>query len=147
MHEPQNGGNTNPALSNNQLNDELYGNPFLSNSLQEHDVAPKSSFAVNTVIELNDDDSNSSRGKTEPLKNLNWMQRVVGTVIPYGGLVSNTFSLCSVTLGGAIISMPSSFAMSGLIMGAIYLIVINFLTIYTQTLLGYAISKTGCRTL
>lgn len=61
--------------------------------------------------------------------------------------MSNTFSLCSVTLGGAIISMPSSFAMSGLIMGAIYLIVINLLTIYTQTLLGYAISKTGCRTL
>ena len=66
-------------------------------------------------------------------------------VIPYGGVASGTFSLCSVTLGGGIISMPSSFATSGIIMAMIYLIVVTVLTIYTMTLMGYAMEKTGLR--
>ena len=71
IREAQNGGNTNFSLTNTQLNDELCGNLVLSDSPQEHDAAPKSAFAVKTVIELNDDDSNSSRGKIESFKNLN----------------------------------------------------------------------------
>ena len=67
-------------------------------------------------------------------------------LVPYGGLVSNCFSLGSVTLGGGIISMPSSFATSGIIMAVIYLVVITALTVYTMTLMGYAIRKTGART-
>lgn len=67
--------------------------------------------------------------------------------IPYGGLVSSCFSLASVTLGGGIISMPSSFATSGILMAVIYLVVITILTVYTMLLLGYAMKATGCRSL
>ena len=78
-----------------------------------------------------------------------WYTRILnlpGKLVPYGGLVSNCFSLGSVTLGGGIISMPSSFATSGIIMAVIYLVVITALTVYTMTLMGYAIRKTGART-
>lgn len=66
-------------------------------------------------------------------------------LVPYGGIVSNVFSLCSVTLGGAIISMPSSFAMTGIAMSTVYLIVITFLTVYTMTMMGMAMRVTGGR--
>jgi amino acid permease len=69
-----------------------------------------------------------------------------GKIVPYGGLVSNCFSLGSVTLGGGIISMPHSFATSGIAMAIIYLVVITALTVYTMTLMGFAIRKTGART-
>ncbi|KAG5471974.1 hypothetical protein CUR178_02639 [Leishmania enriettii] len=72
--------------------------------------------------------------------------RFTGWLIPYGGVASNCFSLASVTLGGGIISMPSSFAMSGIIMSVIYLVVITAATVYTMTLLGYAMKATGCKT-
>ncbi|XP_050340208.1 probable sodium-coupled neutral amino acid transporter 6 [Bactrocera neohumeralis] len=69
----------------------------------------------------------------------------VEVLIPYGGLLSNVFSLGSVTLGGGIISMPSSFQTSGILMAVIYLLVINVITIYTIVLMGYAIKITGFR--
>lgn len=80
-------------------------------------------------------------------KPLSGLRRVVNAIIPYGGLASNCFSLASVTLGGGIISMPSSFKISGLMMAVIYLIIITVLTIYTMTLLGYAFVKTNARTM
>ncbi|KAK7201929.1 amino acid permease 3 [Novymonas esmeraldas] len=76
----------------------------------------------------------------------NAIYRFTEWLIPYGGVVSNCFSLGSVTLGGGIISMPSSFAMSGIIMSVIYLVVIMTVTVYTMTLLGYAMKATGCKT-
>lgn len=71
--------------------------------------------------------------------------RAARKMVPYGGLVSNCFSLGSVTLGGGIISMPSSFATSGILMAVIYLVVITAMTVYTMTLIGFAIRKTGAR--
>ncbi|KPI90305.1 putative Amino acid transporter [Leptomonas seymouri] len=71
---------------------------------------------------------------------------VTASVVPYGGLLSNCFSLGSVTLGGGIISMPHSFSTSGIAMAIIYLVVITTLTVYSITLMGFAIRKTGART-
>ncbi|KAL7703574.1 Transmembrane amino acid transporter protein [Lotmaria passim] len=76
----------------------------------------------------------------------NMLKRFSQWLIPYGGVVSNCFSLGSVTLGGGIISMPSSFAMSGIVMSVIYLVVITTITVYTMTLMGYAMEKTGVYT-
>lgn len=70
---------------------------------------------------------------------------VFATLVPYGGLVSNVFSLCSVTLGGGIIGMADSFRTSGIVMAVIYLVVINFMTIYTLAIMGLMIQKTGAR--
>lgn len=73
---------------------------------------------------------------------VNWLS----VVIPYGGLVSNCFSLCSCTLGGGILSMPSSFRTSGIGMALIYLVIVTAQTVYTMTLLGKVIQKTGTST-
>lgn len=67
------------------------------------------------------------------------------TLVPYGSLASNVFSLASVTLGGAIISMPSSFATSGIAMSIIYLVVITWMTVYSMMMMGLAMRMTGAR--
>ncbi|CCW59552.1 unnamed protein product [Phytomonas sp. EM1] len=93
-------------------------------------------------------DSTSSGAPHEGSHEAGWCApfvRLYRNLIPYGGVASGTFSLCSVTLGGGIISMPSSFASSGIIMAMIYLVVVTILTIYTMTLMGYAMEKTGLR--
>eukprot|EP00796_Vickermania_ingenoplastis_P009395 gene9395-biopygen6692 len=64
-------------------------------------------------------------------------------LVPYGGVVSNVFSLSSVTLGGAIISMPSSFATGGIAMSIIYLVVITGMTVYSMMMMGIAMRTTG----
>lgn len=77
-----------------------------------------------------------------------WLQpfaKFFRDLVPYGGIISNVFSLCSVTLGGAIISMPSSFATSGIAMSIIYLVSIATLTVYSMTMMGYAMAVTGAR--
>ncbi|KAK7201930.1 amino acid permease 3 [Novymonas esmeraldas] len=79
-------------------------------------------------------------------KKRNIVSRFTEWLIPYGGVISNCFSLGSVTLGAGIISMPSSFAMSGIIMSVIYLVVITSATVYTMTLMGFAMKATGCLT-
>lgn len=75
----------------------------------------------------------------------NVIQYAFRMVIPCGGLVSNCFSLSSVTLGGGIISMPSSFAMSGIAMSIIYLVVMGVMTVYTMMVMGYVMEQTQCR--
>eukprot|EP00796_Vickermania_ingenoplastis_P009397 gene9397-biopygen6694 len=64
-------------------------------------------------------------------------------LVPYGGVVSNVFSLSSVTLGGAIISMPSSFATGGIAMSIIYLVVITGMTVYSMMMMGIAMRDGG----
>lgn len=67
-------------------------------------------------------------------------------IVPYGGIASNCFSIASVTLGGGIISMPRSFATSGIIAGVLYLVVLGIMTVYTMTVMGYVLRYTGCQT-
>ncbi|CAD2220175.1 Transmembrane amino acid transporter protein, putative [Angomonas deanei] len=67
----------------------------------------------------------------------------VQKIVPSGGLIANCFQLGSVTLGGAIISMPDSFRTSGIIMAVIYLVIMCCLTVYSMTQLGFAMRITG----
>ncbi|EPY24446.1 amino acid transporter [Angomonas deanei] len=55
------------------------------------------------------------------------------------------FNLASVTLGAGIMSIPSSFNTSGMIMAIIYLVVVTILTVYSITLLVTASEKSGLR--
>ncbi|KPA78973.1 amino acid permease 3 (AAP3) [Leptomonas pyrrhocoris] len=91
-------------------------------------------------------DEAGNAAEERPRRTKNVFKRFSEWLIPYGGLVSNCFSLGSVTLGGGIISMPSSFAMSGIVMSIIYLVVITAVTVYSMTLMGYAMEKTGVYT-
>lgn len=95
------------------------------------------------------EESPSNSDSTDAPKEKHWYTPILNAttkVVPYGGLVSNCFSLGSVTLGGGIISMPHSFSTSGIVMAIIYLVIITALTVYTMTLIGFAIRKTGART-
>lgn len=78
-----------------------------------------------------------------PKRPRNVFARAFGTIIPNGGLLSGVFNLASVTLGAGIMSIPSSFNTSGLVMGVIYLVIITGLTIFSITLLSQAMIKTG----
>ncbi|GET91082.1 amino acid transporter, putative [Leishmania tarentolae] len=95
---------------------------------------------------LEDSSSHNGNRTGADKSNRHAIFRFTEWLIPYGGVISNCFSLGSVTLGGGIISMPSSFAMTGIIMSIIYLVVITMVTVYTMTLLGYAMKATGCKT-
>lgn len=77
--------------------------------------------------------------------NLNPVQRVLDTVIPYGGIVSSGFNLASSSIGAGIIALPSAFQSSGMFMALVYLTVVAVLTVYSYTLLGIAGKRTGLR--
>ncbi|EPY31390.1 amino acid transporter aATP11 [Angomonas deanei] len=53
--------------------------------------------------------------------------------------------MSSSSIGAGIISIPSAFETSGMIMGVIYLVIIALLTVYSFTVLGIAAEKTGLR--
>ncbi|KPI90304.1 putative amino acid transporter aATP11 [Leptomonas seymouri] len=76
-------------------------------------------------------------------KKHNIFVRFMSALIPHGGLLSGVFNLASVTLGAGIMSIPSSFNTSGLIMGITYLVIITALTVFSITLLTKAMLKTG----
>jgi amino acid permease len=104
------------------------------------------SHAIDGTADDITDKEGSDQAEAHPHKSKNLLTRFTEWLIPYGGVVSNCFSLGSVTLGGGIISMPSSFAMSGIVMSVIYLVVITTITVYTMTLMGYAMERAGVYT-
>lgn len=67
-------------------------------------------------------------------------------IVPYGGVLSGMFNLASVTLGAGIISIPSAFNTTGILMSTFYLCVVTILTIYSIRLLVTASERTGLRT-
>lgn len=73
-------------------------------------------------------------------------KKVFGVIVPYGGLVASSFNLASATLGAGIISLPSAFNLSGIIMSCIYLILASVGTVYSMNLLAKVMVKTGLRT-
>ncbi|AYU81280.1 amino acid permease 3 [Leishmania donovani] len=126
------------------LSDSLIdGNP--GNAVDKHPSGEQGNH-LHKNGSLTASSSHNDNGADAAKPGRNIIFRFTGWLIPYGGVISNCFSLGSVTLGGGIISMPSSFAMSGIIMSVIYLVVITAATVYTMTLLGYAMKATGCKT-
>lgn len=67
------------------------------------------------------------------------------TVMPRGGLFSNSFNLASASLGAGIITLPWAFRATGVVMGTVYLIIMTIFTVYTVTIMGYVMEKTGFR--
>ncbi|XQJ29307.1 amino acid permease 3 [Leishmania guyanensis] len=130
-------------VEDNALNGSLTdGNSSNTGGVDLSDGQPKNPLHSGSPTESTGHHNDSDVQKRQP----NIIFRFTEWLIPYGGVVSNCFSLGSVTLGGGIISMPSSFAMSGIIMSVIYLVVVTAATVYTMTLLGYAMKATGCET-
>ncbi|RNF08874.1 putative amino acid transporter, putative,amino acid permease [Trypanosoma conorhini] len=70
---------------------------------------------------------------------------LLGKVIPHGGILSNSFSLASASLGAGVITLPWAFHASGVLMGTIYIVLMTIFTVYTVTILGYVMEKTGYR--
>lgn len=75
-----------------------------------------------------------------------FLVRFANYVVPYGGVLSGMFNLASVTLGAGIISIPSAFHTTGILMSIFYLAVVTSLTIYSIRLLVIASERTGLRT-
>ena len=128
------------------MNDSLTGDNVHYDLAESSPCSPNKRFPTEgNLTELESlEGTTAALEKTEKKKNV--VTRITEWLIPYGGVVSNCLSLGSVTLGGGIISMPSSFAMSGIVMSVIYLVVITTITVYTMTLMGYAMEKTGVYT-
>ncbi|AYU81246.1 putative amino acid transporter aATP11 [Leishmania infantum JPCM5] len=73
----------------------------------------------------------------------NIFSRIFNAIIPHGGLLSGAVNLACVTLGAGIMSIPSAFNTSGIIMAVFYLVIITSLTVLSITLLSNAMEKTG----
>ncbi|KPA73903.1 putative amino acid transporter aATP11 [Leptomonas pyrrhocoris] len=67
-------------------------------------------------------------------------------VVPFGGFLASSFNLASATLGAGIISVPSGFNLSGIIMSCVYLVLAAAGTVYSMNLLAKVMIKTGLRT-
>lgn len=71
---------------------------------------------------------------------------IFSKIVPYGGLLSSSFNMASATLGAGIISLPSSYNLSGIVMATFYLITICIGTIFSMHLLAHVMVKSGLRT-
>ncbi|KPI90102.1 L-Lysine transport protein L-Lysine transport protein (AAT16) [Leptomonas seymouri] len=69
----------------------------------------------------------------------------VTSVIPHGGMIANVYNLASATLGAGIVSVPSGFRDSGVVVSVVLLFIVCACTIYSIHLLGAAKLKTGLR--
>ncbi|ORC86943.1 amino acid transporter [Trypanosoma theileri] len=87
----------------------------------------------------------SDNSDTSPKKAISGksLRKFVGSIIPYGGLLSTTFNLASATLGGGVISLPAAFQMSGVVMSIILLVLVTACTVYSVGLMMEAVELTG----
>ncbi|KAK7201976.1 L-Lysine transport protein [Novymonas esmeraldas] len=94
-------------------------------------------------------DSNSTAGtpNVPPARSagVRGVAEKVFSVIPHGGLIANIYNLASATLGAGIVSVPSGFHQSGMVVSVVLLVVVCACTIYSIRLLGQAKLKTGLR--
>ncbi|RNE95191.1 putative amino acid transporter [Trypanosoma rangeli] len=74
-----------------------------------------------------------------------WLLRLVNIIVPRGGALSGMLNLASVTLGAGIISIPSAFNTSGMVMAMVYLLAVTALTVFSIHLLVAASERTGYR--
>lgn len=86
------------------------------------------------------------RVDASPPQKRNLLLRITNFFIPHGGLLSGVFNFASVSLGAGIISIPTAFNTSGMIMATVYLVCVTVLTVYSITLIAQAAEKTGLHT-
>lgn len=71
--------------------------------------------------------------------------RLFNVVVPFGGFLATSFNLASATLGAGIISIPSGFNLSGIVMSCVYLALAATGTVYSMNLLAKVMLKTGLK--
>ncbi|ORC86735.1 putative amino acid transporter, partial [Trypanosoma theileri] len=76
-------------------------------------------------------------------KGHNVILRFFHRLVPRGGSLSGVLNLASVTLGAGIISIPSAFNTSGIVMAVVYLLAVTALTIFSISLLASVADRTG----
>ncbi|KEG11412.1 putative amino acid transporter, putative,amino acid permease [Trypanosoma grayi] len=81
----------------------------------------------------------------QPKGIIGFITLILCTVIPHGGVLSNSFNLASASLGAGIITLPWAFRATGVLVGTVYLILMTIFTVYTVTIIGYVMQKTGFR--
>ncbi|RNF25874.1 putative amino acid transporter [Trypanosoma conorhini] len=121
---------------------EEAGTP-LGNEPHPHLVSgcPYETVKVGTAALSEEDDSQTGMkcgGAYRAMGRLN-------SIVPYGGLVSNSFNLASATLGAGIVAIPSGFRDSGIVVAAILLALCCACTVYSIRLLALIKEKTGFR--
>eukprot|EP00796_Vickermania_ingenoplastis_P001538 gene1538-923_t len=66
-------------------------------------------------------------------------------IISHGGTIANVYTLASATLGAGIVSVPSGFQSSGIVVSTVLLLVVYLCTVYSIRLLALAKDQTGLR--
>ncbi|RHW73280.1 amino acid transporter [Trypanosoma brucei equiperdum] len=95
---------------------------------------------------LSEGESPEKSGEAEkPEEQGNALMRCFHFILPRGGALSGIFNLASVTLGAGIMSIPSAFNTSGMIMAIIYLVLVTVFTVFSIFLIVSAAEKTGYR--
>ncbi|EKG06023.1 amino acid transporter, putative [Trypanosoma cruzi] len=87
--------------------------------------------------------SGQKNGREQPEKNC--LMRLFNLIVPRGGALSGILNLASVTLGAGIISIPSAFNTSGIVMAVVYLVGVTALTVFSIKLLVSASERSGYR--
>ncbi|KEG05946.1 amino acid transporter [Trypanosoma grayi] len=103
------------------------------------DVEPRKTPVMASAFAA-DDSSGSDRKQSDGSRSL--LSRL-GSIIPYGGLLSTTFNLASATLGGGVISLAAAFQMSGVVSSIILLVLVTVFTVYSVGLMMQAVELTG----
>lgn len=66
-------------------------------------------------------------------------------IVSHGGTLANVYTLASATLGAGIVSVPTGFYQSGIIVSSVLLFVVYLCTVYSIRLLAIAKDQTGLR--
>ncbi|EPY22333.1 transmembrane amino acid transporter [Strigomonas culicis] len=132
-------------MSRNEKSDPFDGDAAKDlQHVHEPQKADHTELEVGTLDEMDRDEPLSHPHRQRESKNI--IVRCFRTVIPPGGLISCSFTLCSSTLGAGILGLPSAFNNMGMASAIIILLICVVLTIYSLWLVAYAAEKTGLRT-
>lgn len=137
-----------PGNQSEPLTDELEANcPYAykgeKGTPAEGDVMT-SVKAVNGEMEASST-ADSNEQKAASAEGLRGVLERVTSVVPHGGLIANMYNLASATLGAGIVSVPSGFHDSGVVVSVFLIVIVCACTIYSIHLLGAAKLKTGLR--
>lgn len=76
-------------------------------------------------------------------KKLNACQRFLNFILPPGGMIASSFTLCSAVLGGGILALPHAFHNMGYATGLILLVIVTLVSIFGLWLLARAADISG----
>lgn len=128
---------------------ELFGvSEVLLDGDRLHSKATGGNVAKDGVLEGGEEDVEAQQPPRRPNAFQRFFAAIIryfNVVVPFGGLLASSFNLASATLGAGIISIPSGFNLSGIVMSCIYLALAAAGTVYSMNLLAKVMVKTGLR--